>query len=109
MIRCLQGSIHDVIVDVRRRSPTYLKSFSVEISAANGLMLYVPEGFAHGYQALTNDAAVYYMVSECYSPAHEGGLRHDDPALGLHWPLPVTQISEKDASWPLIEQSCPLL
>lgn len=109
MIRCLQGSVHDVIVDVRRHSPTYLKSFAVEISAANGLMLYIPEGFAHGYQALTNDASVYYMVSEYHSPAHEGGLRHDDPALALRWPLPVTQISAKDASWPLIDPSCPLL
>jgi dTDP-4-dehydrorhamnose 3,5-epimerase len=74
----------------------------VELSADNGLMLYVPKSFAHGYQALTDGATVHYMVSACYAPSHESGVRHDDPALSMNWPLPVIDISAKDAAWPCI-------
>ena len=102
LVRCTRGAIHDVIVDLRPGSPTYLKHFGVELSAENRRALYVPEMFAHGYQALTDGAEVTYQVSQEYTPGCERGLRHDDPALGIRWPMAVTVISEKDAAWPLL-------
>lgn len=99
-IRCISGSIYDVIIDMRPESPTYLKHYGAELSAENKRTLYVPEGFAHGYQALEDGAEVFYMVSEFYTPGYERGCRYDDPRFGIQWPLPVTDISEKDASWP---------
>lgn len=101
LVRCTAGAISDVIVDMRMDSATYLRSFAVELTAANRRALYVPPMFAHGYQALTDGAEVTYQVSEAYTPGTERGLRHDDPALGLSWPLPVSVISDKDAGWPL--------
>lgn len=98
-VRCTRGAIFDVIIDLRPDSPTYLRHFGVELSADNRLGLYVPELFAHGYQALTDGAEVTYQVSEYYAPGQERGLRYDDPAFGIEWPLPVTVISEKDAAW----------
>ena len=102
LVRCTAGAILDVIVDVRPGSPTYLQSFGVELTADNRRALYVPPMFAHGYQALTDGAEVGYQVSEAYTPGTERGLRHDDPALGLAWPLPVSVISDKDAGWPFL-------
>lgn len=102
LVRCVAGAIVDIIVDMRPDSPTRFQHVSVELSAANRRALYVPPYFAHGYQTLTDNAEVTYMVSGAYTPAAERGLRHDDPALGLEWPVPVTVISEKDASWPLL-------
>ncbi len=101
LVRCVRGAIHDVIVDLRPGSDTYGEHVGVELSADDRRALYVPPLFAHGYQALTDGAEVLYQVSRAYSPEHERGLRHDDPALGIRWPLPVTVISQKDASWPL--------
>lgn len=103
LMRCTQGSVYDVIVDLRVDSPTYLRHIAVELSAENRRALYVPCFFAHGYQTLSDDAEVNYLVSEFYNPACERGLRYDDPALGIPWPLPVSSISEKDGSWPLLE------
>lgn len=103
LVRCVVGAIYDVIVDNRPDSPTYLQWFGAELSENNGLAMYVPRGFAHGYQSLTDGAMAHYMVSAFYSPASEGGLRHDDPALRITWPMAVADISEKDANWPLIE------
>lgn len=103
LIRCTRGAIYDVIVDLRQDSPTYLQHIGVELSAENHRSLYVPEMFAHGYQTLTPDAEIMYLVSEFYSPGHENGLRYDDPALAIEWPLPVSLMSEKDRSWPLIQ------
>jgi dTDP-4-dehydrorhamnose 3,5-epimerase len=105
LVRCTAGVIVDVIVDVRPDSPTYLQHFSIELTADNRRALYVPPMFAHGYQALTDGAEVSYQVSEAYTPGTERGLRHDDPALGLTWPLPVSVISPKDAAWPLMGES----
>ncbi len=102
LVRCIHGAIHDIIVDLRPDSPTYRQSFGAELSAENGLALYVPEGFAHGYQALTDGATAHYLVSACYEPSTEGGVRHDDPALTVCWPLPVSDLSVKDAAWPLL-------
>ena len=103
-VRCVRGAIYDVIVDLRADSPTYLRHFGVELSAANGRALYLPGMFGHGYQTLEDDSDVIYQVGEYYAPDVERGLRHDDPALGIEWPLEVTVISEKDRSWPLLEQ-----
>ncbi len=103
LVRCTKGAIYDVIVDLRPDSPTYRQHIGVELTADNRRALYVPELFAHGYQALTDGAEVVYQVGEFYTPGYERGLRYDDPAFGITWPLPVTVISEKDASWPLFE------
>ncbi|MFI8595450.1 dTDP-4-dehydrorhamnose 3,5-epimerase [Microbacterium sp. NPDC078428] len=104
LIRCTRGAIVDTIVDMRWDSPTRLQHVSVELSADNRRALYVPAYFAHGYQTLVDDTEVTYMVSGGYAPTAERGLRHDDPALGLTWPLPVADISAKDASWPLLSE-----
>lgn len=102
LVRCVRGALYDVIVDVRDGSPTYGRWYGAELTEDGGEMMYVPEGFAHGYQALTDGAAAFYMVSAPYAPEAEGGLRYDDPALGIQWPQPVTDLSEKDAGWPLL-------
>ena len=104
LVRCTRGAILDIIVDLRPESPTFLEHVAVELSADNGRALYVPERFAHGYQALEDNTETSYQVGEFYTPAAEGGLSHNDPGLGLTWPLPVTEISDKDAAWkPLSE------
>ena len=102
LVRCLRGAIVDQIVDLRTESPTYLQHVSVELTADNRRALYVPPMFAHGFQTLLDDTEVAYQVSERYTPGSERGYRHDDPALGLQWPLEVTNISDKDGSWPLL-------
>ncbi|MBD1906026.1 dTDP-4-dehydrorhamnose 3,5-epimerase [Funiculus sociatus GB2-A5] len=107
LIRCTQGAIYDVIVDMRPNSPTYLLHIGVELTAENRRALYVPEMFAHGYQTLTDAAEVTYQVGEFYTPGYERGLHYDDPVLGIEWPLPVSEISVKDAAWTLL-QSLPL-
>lgn len=104
VIRCTRGAIYDVIIDMRENSPTYLQHIGVELTEQNRRALYVPEMFAHGYQALTDGAEVIYQVGEFYTPGYERGLRHDDPAFGIQWPIPVSVISEKDASWPLFKR-----
>jgi len=105
LVRCIRGSLVDVIVDMRPDSPTRLQHVAVELSAANRRSFYVPPYFAHAYLTLENDTEVLYQVSGSYAPAAERGLRWDDPVLGIHWPIPVTTISEKDASWPLLSAS----
>ena len=103
LVRCTAGSIYDVIVDVRPDSPTYRQHFGVELTAANRRALYIPEMFAHGFQSLQDDSEVFYQISEFYTPDASTGLRFDDPALGIAWPLPVTVMSEKDRLWPLLD------
>jgi len=100
LVRCTRGSIFDVIIDLRPDSPTHGHWLGVDLSADNHLMLYVPEGFAHGYQTLTDDAEMYYMTSAFYAPSAAGGVRYDDPAFGIQWPLPVAVISDADKRWP---------
>lgn len=104
LVRATRGAILDVIVDLRPDSATYLRHVAVELSEGNRRALYVPELFAHGYQALTDGAEVTYQVGEFYTPGFERGLRFDDPALGIAWPLPVSAISDKDAAWPLLSE-----
>lgn len=103
LVRCVRGAIHDVIVDLRRESPTFGQWQGFDLTAENGCMLYVPEGFAHGFQTLEDDTDVTYQVSEFYTPGAEAGVRYDDPAFGISWPRAVTVISEKDAGWPAID------
>lgn len=100
LIRCTSGALYDVIIDMRRGSPTYLQYFGIELSAANRRMLYIPDLFAHGYQALADNTEAAYQVTEFYTPETERGVRYDDPAFGINWPLPVTEVSAKDRSWP---------
>ncbi len=100
-VRCVAGALHDVIVDLRPGSATYGHHTAVELSADNRASLYVPAGLAHGFQTLAPHTEVYYLMSEAYSPEHARGFRHDDPALGIRWPLPVSVISERDATLPL--------
>jgi dTDP-4-dehydrorhamnose 3,5-epimerase len=107
LVRCIAGAIVDIIVDMRPDSPTRLQHVSVELTAENRRALYVPPCFAHGYQTLTDDAEILYQVSAKYAPAAERGLRYDDPGLGLDWPLAVTEISSKDASWALLADRDP--
>ena len=102
LIRCIKGAIYDVIIDMRLNSPTYLQHIGVELSDKNRRALYVPEMFAHGYQALTDETEVIYQVSEFYTPNTEKGLRYNDPLLKIEWPLSVSEISEKDTNWPLL-------
>ena len=99
-IRCTRGAIYDVIVDLRSGSPTYGQSLGLELTPENGRMIYAPEGFAHGYQTLEDDTEMCYMTSFAYAPAAARGVRHDNPAFGIHWPLPVSLISEADQAWP---------
>jgi dTDP-4-dehydrorhamnose 3,5-epimerase len=103
LVRCVKGAIHDVIIDLRRDSPSFGRWEGFDLSEESGDMLYVPAGFAHGFQTLRDDTAVAYQVSQPYTPAAEGGVRFDDLAFGITWPLPVTAISEKDAAWPDVD------
>lgn len=103
LVRCGHGRVYDVVVDLRPRSKTYGKSFGLELSEANGLMVYAPEGFAHGFCALTDGAEVLYRCSDEYSPPHEGGLRWNDPALKIKWPVKKPVVSDRDANFALME------
>lgn len=100
LVRCVRGSVFDVAVDLRADSPTFGRSAARELSAARGEMLYIPEGFAHGYLTLENASEVFYQVTREYSPQSELGLRWNDPTVGVAWPFPPTLISEKDRSLP---------
>jgi dTDP-4-dehydrorhamnose 3,5-epimerase len=108
-IRCVRGAILDVIVDLRPESPTFLQHAAVELSDGNRRAFVVPPRFAHAFLTLTDDVEVLYLVSEFYTPAEEGGLRWNDPALGIAWPRAVKVISEKDAAWPLLQDQLPRL
>ena len=100
VMRCLRGAIYNVIVDLRPTSPTYRRWQGFELTAENRRQLYVPEGFANGYQALTDEAEVAYLVSVPYAPGAEGGVRYDDPAFAIAWPIEATVVSDKDRAWP---------
>jgi len=105
MVRCLRGSVFDVIVDLRRDSDTFLQWYGEILSVDNLKMMYVPEGFAHGFQTLEENTELLYLHTEFYSPEHEGGLVYNDPMLGIEWPLETTEISEKDQKYPLLTES----
>jgi dTDP-4-dehydrorhamnose 3,5-epimerase len=100
LIRCTRGSILDVIIDIRKNSPTYCEHISVELTEENHRMLYVPEGFAHGFITLVDNVEVAYQVSQFYTPGKERGIRWNDPLFGIQWPTQQPIISEKDAIHP---------
>ena len=102
LVRCVSGAVLDIIVDIRKDSPTYLQHFSIELNPTNKRMLYIPQGFAHGFQTLKDDCELLYMHSATYQPGSEGGLRFNDAQLNLTWPLPLTIISERDSNHPMI-------
>jgi dTDP-4-dehydrorhamnose 3,5-epimerase len=103
LVRCTRGAIHDVVVDLRPESPTYQQYVGVDLTASNRLALYIAKGLlAHGFQTLEDDTEVSYQMGERYTPGAARGVRFDDPALGIDWPLPVTAISDKDTAWPLL-------
>jgi dTDP-4-dehydrorhamnose 3,5-epimerase len=103
VVQCLRGAVYDVCVDLRPGSPTRMQWVGVELSAENQKIMLVPQGCAHGFQALAENAVVEYFVDGSYSPPHESGLRWDDRALAIAWPLACTQTSPRDAAWPLLE------
>ena len=103
LIRCLRGRVHDVVVDLRTGSPTFLHWQWVELADDNDLALFIPGGFAHGFQTLTDEVDLLYMHTTPWTPASEHGLRHDDPRLAITWPLPVAMLSERDGGYSLID------
>lgn len=100
LVRCTSGSIYDVIIDLRPSSPTFKQNFAVELSAKNWKMLYIPEGFAHGFQTLEDDTEVFYQMSQSYSAAHARGVRWNDPAFGIEWPAGERSIIDRDREYP---------
>jgi len=100
LLHCMRGAIHDVLIDIRPDSPTYRRWEAYELTAENRLQLYVPAGLAHGFQTLLPNTEVAYLISAFYAPQAAAGIRHDDPAFAISWPLPVADISSKDRAWP---------
>lgn len=99
LLRCTTGAIFDALIDLRPESPTYLQWEAVELTAENRRMLYIPKGLAHGYQTLADNTEVSYQVSETYHPEAADGVRWNDPAFNIQWPLPCSQISSRDEAW----------
>jgi dTDP-4-dehydrorhamnose 3,5-epimerase len=108
VVSCLKGAIWDVIIDLRPRSLTFRGWQGFELSAENRRQLYVPEGFAHGFQTLCDDTEVGYLISAFYEPHAADGVRYDDPSFAIDWPLPLTEISKKDRGWPDFVETLPM-
>ncbi len=104
LVRCTRGAIYDVAVDMRSDSPTYLNWYAIELTPDNQRMMFIPRGFAHGFQTLIDDTEVFYLMSESYHPESAGGLRWDDPKLAIAWPLRNPIISDKDRAYPLLHR-----
>ena len=100
VVRCTRGAMYDVALDLRPDSDTYCQWFGIELNPQNGAALLIPAGCAHGFQSLTDDTEVHYLMSGRYDPSAANGVRHDDEAFGIQWPLPVASISDKDLGWP---------
>lgn len=105
MVRCIAGAVFDVIVDLRNGSSTFLQWYGAELSERNQHMMYIPEGFAHGFQTLADNCQLIYHHSEMYVPQAESGIRYDDPAIKITWPLPVTTLSQKDAHYSYLDSN----
>ena len=103
LVRCTRGAVYDVAIDLRHDSPTRYRWLAAELTQDNYRMLYIPEGFAHGYQTLTDNTELVYQISESYHPESATGVRWNDSAFGIEWPLPVTVIAKRDASYPLLD------
>jgi dTDP-4-dehydrorhamnose 3,5-epimerase len=100
LVRCTSGTLYDVVVDLRPGSSTFKKHLTLELNAANRKMLYIPRGYAHGFQTLEDATEVFYQISESYSPDHAGGVRWNDPAFGIRWPLNDPIMSDRDRAYP---------
>jgi dTDP-4-dehydrorhamnose 3,5-epimerase len=105
MVRCIAGRIYDVIIDLRAGSPTFMQWRGVELSALNKKMLFIPEGFAHGFQTLVENCEILYHHSAFYTPEAEAGIRYNDPTINIIWPLPVGTVSERDKNHPLLDNN----
>lgn len=105
MVRCIAGAVYDVIIDLRKDSATFLQWFGTELSAKNKRMIYIPEGFAHGFQTLTDDCELIYHHTELYMPGAEAGVQYNDTRIGINWPLTPTEISERDKQHPLLNNN----
>lgn len=103
LVQCFSGKVFDVAIDLRKDSPTFGKWHGLELNEDNHKIFLIPKGFAHGFQSLENDCVMHYYMSQYYSPDHSTGVRWDDPSLGISWPLPVKDLSEKDRAWPLLD------
>jgi dTDP-4-dehydrorhamnose 3,5-epimerase len=104
LIRCLRGKVFDVMIDLRKDSPTFLKWHGEILSAENMRMMVLPEGMAHGFQALEDQSEMLYLHTEFYSKEHDAGIRYNDPLFGIDWPVPVTDVSEKDKNHLLLKK-----
>lgn len=102
IFQCVRGKVFDVLIDMREGSSTYRKWFGIELSESNNTMLYIPKGFAHGYQTLEDNCLVEYFVDEYYAPEYEKGILWNDPAIGINWPIKDPVLSPKDQNWPLL-------
>jgi dTDP-4-dehydrorhamnose 3,5-epimerase len=105
LVRCIKGSVYDVIVDIRKNSPTFLKWHGEKLSGQNMLTIYIPEGFAHGFQTLSPQSELIYFHTEFYDPLFEDGIRHDDPRIGVKWPLNVAEISNRDNEFAMLAKN----
>ena len=105
LIRCIRGSVYDVIIDIRKDSPTFLQYYSAELSERNMLSFYIPQGFAHGFQTLEDNTHLIYHHTAYYTPGYEAAIRYSDPAVGINWPMPVSVITEKDLNHDLLKNS----
>jgi dTDP-4-dehydrorhamnose 3,5-epimerase len=103
MVQCIRGSVYDVAIDLRPDSPTYKQWVGQELSEKNQKIFLIPQGFAHGFQTLEENSELLYFMSEFYSAEHAAGVRYNDPAFAISWPLPVSVVSKRDQAWPLLE------
>ena len=105
LIQCTRGKVSDVIIDIRKGSPTFLKWIAVELSETNKTMIFIPGGFAHGFQTLEDESHLLYFHSRPYSPGFEGAIRYNDGRVGVRWPLPVSVISDRDNNHPMLDSN----
>jgi len=105
LIRCSRGAVRDIVVDLRKNSPTYKKWFSIELTAENQKQLWIPKGFAHGFLALQENCEIQYKVDAYYSPEHDRSVRYDDPEIGIDWEVAEPILSKKDLDAPLLSES----
>ena len=105
MVRCIAGAVYDVIIDLRRGSASFLQWFGMELSAKNRKMMYIPEGFAHGFQTLAAGSELIYQHTERYTPAAEKAVLYNDPLVGIQWPLPPSDLSDRDRQHPLLDKN----
>lgn len=105
MVKCIRGKIFDTVVDIRKNSKTFLKTFSIELSSTNQKMLYIPKGFAHGFQTLEDDTELLYLHSSIYTPSDEGALNVSDPLLSIDWPLDIINISKRDKEHKFLDKN----